>query len=61
MPIIPKDPLRALIKEYKLKDAKDIQEMLKNLFGSTLKEILKAELTHELGYSKHDYKNRKQP
>jgi len=58
MPMIPKDQLRALIKEYKLKDAKDIQEMLKDLFGDTLKEMLEAELDHELGYSKYDYKNK---
>jgi transposase-like protein len=58
MPIIPKDQLRALIKEYNLKDAKDIQEMLKKLFGDTLQEILEAELDHELGYSKYDYKNK---
>ena len=52
MPIIPKDQLKALIKEYKLKDAKDIQEMLKSLFGDTLKEMLEAELDHKLGYLK---------
>jgi putative transposase len=58
MSIIPKDQLRALIKEYNLKDAKDIQEMLKKLFGDTIQEILEAELNHELGYSKYDYKNK---
>jgi putative transposase len=58
MPIIPKDQLRALIKEYNLKDAKDIQEMLKKLFGDTLQEMLEAELDHELGYTKYDYKNK---
>lgn len=58
MSIIPKDQLRALIKEYDLKDAKDIQEMLKSLFGDTIQEILEAELDHELGYSKYDYKNK---
>jgi putative transposase len=58
MPIIPRDQLKALIKEYKLKDAKDIQEMLKSLFGDTLKEMLEAELDHELGYSKYDYKSK---
>src|SRR4030042_4711364 len=58
MPIIPKDQLKALIKEYKLKDPKDIQEMLKKLFGDTLQEMLEAELDHELGYTKYDYKNK---
>ena len=58
MSIIPKDQLRALIKEYGLKDPKDIQEMLKKLFGDTLAEMLEAELDNELGYSKYDYKNK---
>ena len=58
MPIIPKDQLKALIKEYNLKDPKDIQEMLKKLFGDTLQEMLEAELDHELGYTKYDYKNK---
>ena len=58
MSIIPKDQLRALLKEYKVKDAKDIQEVLKKLFGDALQEMLEAELDHELGYSKYDYKNK---
>jgi putative transposase len=58
MPIIPKDQLKALIKEYNLKDPKDIQEMLKKLFGDTLQEMLEAELDHELGYTKYDYKHK---
>ena len=58
MPIIPRDQLKALIKEYNLKDPKDIQEMLKKLFGDTLQEMLEAELDHELGYTKYDYKNK---
>ena len=58
MPIIPKDQLKALIKEYNLKDPKDIQEMLKKLFGDTLQEMLEAELDHGLGYTKYDYKNK---
>ncbi len=58
MPIIPRDQLKALIKEYKLKDAKEIQEMLKKLFGGTLQEMLEAELDSELGYTKYGYKNK---
>jgi len=42
MSIIPKDQLRSLIKEYGLKNPKNIQEMLKNLFGDTIQEILEA-------------------
>lgn len=58
MSIIPKDQLRALLKEYKVKDAKDIQDVLKKLFGDALQEMLEAELDNNLGYSKYDYKNK---
>lgn len=59
MSIIPKDQLRKLLKEHKVKDAKDIQEVLKKLFGDALAEMLEAELENELGYSKYDYKKKK--
>lgn len=58
MSIIPKDQLRKLLKEHKVKDAKDIQEVLKKLFGDALQEMLEAELDHELGYSKYGYRNK---
>jgi len=61
MAIIPKDQLRKLLKEHKVKDAKDIQEVLKKLFGDALAEMLEAELENELGYSKYDYKNKEIP
>ncbi|MCJ7691575.1 MAG: hypothetical protein MUO60_20010 [Clostridiaceae bacterium] len=58
MPIIPKDQLRKLLKEYKVKDAKNILEVLKKLFGDALAEMLEAEFENELGCSKYDYKNK---
>lgn len=58
MSIIPKDQLRKLIKEYNLKDTKDIQEMLKDMFGDAIQEMLEAELEEDLGYTKYDYKNK---
>jgi len=61
MAIISKDQLRKLLKEHKVKDAKDIQEVLKKLFGDALAEMLEAELENELGYSKYDYKNKVTP
>ncbi|MHB8276196.1 MAG: hypothetical protein ACYDIA_00875 [Candidatus Humimicrobiaceae bacterium] len=42
MPIIPRDQLKELTKEYNLKDAKGIQKMLKTLFVDTFKGILEA-------------------
>ena len=58
MPIIPKDELRKLIKKYDLKDTKDIQNMLKDMFGDAIQEMLEAELEDDLGYSRCDYKNK---
>lgn len=50
--------LRKLIKQYNLKDTTDIKDMLKDLFGNTIQEMLEAELEEDLGYSKYDYKNK---
>ena len=58
MPIIPKDQLRKLIKQYNLKDTNDIQGMLKDMFGDAIQEMLEAELEDDLGYSRYDYKNK---
>jgi putative transposase len=58
MPIIPKDQLRKLIKQYNLKDTADIQNMLKDMFGDAIQEMLEAELEDDLGYSRYDYKNK---
>ena len=49
--------LRKLIKQYNLKDTKDIKNMLKDLFGNTIQEMLEAE-PEDPGYSKYDYKNK---
>ena len=58
MPIIPKGQLRKLIKQYNLKDTGDIQNMLKDMFGDAIQEMLEAELENNLGYSRYDYKNK---
>ena len=59
MSIIPKDQLRKLIKQYNLKDTNDIQNMLKDMFGDAIQEMLEAELEDDLGYTRYDYKNKK--
>lgn len=51
--------LRKLLQEYEVKDARDIQAMLKDLFADTVQEMLEAELDDHLGYSRYDYKNKK--
>ena len=47
-----------MIKHYGIKDAKDIHEVLKDMFSETIQEMLEAELDEHLGYSKYDYKNK---
>jgi putative transposase len=43
-----------LIDENNLKTVDDIQDMLKNMFGPVLENMLKAEMNDHLGYTKHD-------
>lgn len=55
--------VRSLLAEYDIKDAHDIQEALKDLLGSTIKEMMEAEMEEHLGYGKSersdsdDYRN----
>ena len=50
--------INGLLEHYNPKDAKDVQEMLKNLLGDTLQGMLEAEMDEHLGYSKYDYQNK---
>lgn len=50
--------LRALIKERGIKDLKGIQDLVKELTGSLIEEMLDGELESQLGYSKWDYRNK---
>jgi len=53
------DQIRQLIKERNLKTAADVQNMLKEMFGKTLQQMLEAELENELGYSKYNTKDKR--
>ena len=55
---IPKDVLRAFIKENNLKTAGDVQHALRDIFSGTLQEMLEAEMDQNLGYEKHDDSNK---
>lgn len=46
-----------LNKEYEVKTAKDIQEALKDLLGSTLETMLETELGGHLGYDEYKRSN----
>ncbi len=59
MGLLSKEQLRQLIKERDMKTATDVHEMIKDLFGEVLQEILEAELDNSLGYEKNDRENKK--
>lgn len=59
MSLIPKEQLRQWIKEKNMKSMKDVQSALKELFADTIQEMLEAELETDLGYAKHDTKNKR--
>ena len=55
---IPKDVLRAFIKENNLKTAEDVQHALRDIFSGTLQEMLEAVMDQNLSYEKHDDNNK---
>ena len=46
--------IRQLLSEYDIQTVQDIQEALKDLLGSTIKEMMEAEMSHHLGYEKSE-------
>nr|WP_243122389.1 hypothetical protein [Clostridium septicum] len=52
--------IKILAKDPNIKTAEDIQNVLKDLFGGMLQQMLEAELDNHLGYEKHDYQNKTQ-
>ena len=47
--------ITALINEYDIKSAEDIQDALKDLLGGTIQEMLEAEMTQHLGYDPYEH------
>ncbi len=54
-----KEQIRRWIKENNMQTVEDVQSALKDLFAETMQEMLEAEMDTTLGYSKHDYKNKR--
>lgn len=58
-----RDIIRQLLNEYDIQSAEDIQDALKDLLGSTIKEMMETEMGDHLGYQKSersesdDYRN----
>lgn len=47
-----KNIISALLEEYDIESAEDIQEALKDLLGGTIKSMMEAEMDNHLGYEK---------
>lgn len=50
--------IREFLTEFQPKDARELQNILKDLMADTVQSMLEAEIEDELGYSKYDYKNK---
>ena len=49
-----KNIISALIEEYGIETADDIQEALKDLLGSTIKSMMESEMDEHLGYESYE-------
>lgn len=47
-----KSIISALMDEYEIKTAEDIQDALKDLLGGTIRSMMESEMTNHLGYPK---------
>ncbi|WP_176212743.1 IS256 family transposase [Clostridium acidisoli] len=52
-----KNIITALLDEYNIQSAEDIQDALKDLLGGTIQEMMEAEMDDHLGYEKYDRSN----
>ncbi|GAA6326245.1 hypothetical protein F350042L8_33430 [Fusobacterium ulcerans] len=50
--------IREFLEEFKPKDARELQDILKDLMADTVQSMLEVEIDEELGYSKYDYHNK---
>ena len=49
-----KNIIAALLQEYDIKAAEDIQDALKDLRGNTIQSMLEAEMDEHLGYAPYE-------
>jgi len=57
-PLFTKEQARRFLRENNLKDGKSIEDAFIAQIKDVLQEALEEELTHELGYSRYDWKNK---
>lgn len=52
--MVKKNIISALIEEYDIQSADDLQDALKDLLGGTIQEMLESEMTEHLGYDPYE-------
>ena len=57
-PLFPRKVMWEFIKQNNIMTAEDAKKAVKELFATTLQELLEAEMEHTLGYEKEDIKNK---
>ena len=45
---------KQILENYDIKDARDVQDVLKQVFGPLLESMLKGEIENRLSYAEHE-------
>jgi len=53
------EQMQGFLKENNIQSAKDLQDAFKEMFKDFFQETFEAEISQDLGYSKHDWRNKK--
>ena len=56
--LLNRELFKQMINNGEIRGIKDVENILKDMFGNILQELLEAEMDESLGYSKYDYKNK---
>ncbi len=55
MPTFGEQIAQQILENYDIKDAQDIQDALKQVFGPIFEAVLKGKMQNHLGYEKNEY------
>ena len=56
--LLNRELFKQMVNNGEIRGIKDVENILKDMFGNILQELLEAEMDESLGYSKYDYKNK---
>ena len=56
--LLNRELFKQMINNGEIRGIKDVENILKDMFGNILQELLEAEMDESLGYSKYDYRNK---